>query len=133
MEILIVAHGRLSEGMVSALDIIVGVDDKITFINAFTDEIPIKVKIDEYLESRENVLVFTDILSGSVNQAVLQHIYTKKLKIVTGMNLPLVLELVLMNKAGDISEDLIRSSIKSSQLQIAYVNDAIREKKEDDF
>lgn len=133
MEILIVAHGRLSEGMVSALDIIVGVDDKITFINAFTDEIPIKVKIDEYLESRENVLVFTDILSGSVNQAVLQHIYTKKLKIVTGMNLPLVLELVLMNKAGDISEDLIRSSIKSSQLQIAYVNDAIREIKEDDF
>lgn len=133
MEILIVAHGRLSEGMVSALDIIVGVDEKITFINAFTDEIPIKVKIDEYLESRENVLVFTDILSGSVNQAVLQHIYTKKLKIVTGMNLPLVLELVLMNKAGDISEDLIRSSIKSSQLQIAYVNDAIREIKEDDF
>lgn len=133
MEILIVAHGKLSEGMVSALDIIVGVDDKITFINAFTDEIPIKVKIDEYLESRENVLVFTDILSGSVNQAVLQHIYTKKLKIVTGMNLPLVLELVLMNKAGDISEDLIRSSIKSSQLQIAYVNDAIREIKEDDF
>ena len=54
MEILIVAHGRLSEGMVSALDIIVGVDEKITFINAFTDEIPIKVKIDEYLESREN-------------------------------------------------------------------------------
>lgn len=133
MDILIVAHGRLSEGMVSALDIIVGVDEKITFINAFTDEIPIKVKIDEYLESRENVLVFTDILSGSVNQAVLQHIYTKKLKIVTGMNLPLVLELVLMNKAGDISEDLIRSSIKSSQLQIAYVNDAIREIKEDDF
>lgn len=133
MDILIVAHGKLSEGMVSALDIIVGVDEKITYINAFTDDIPIKEKIDEYLESRENVLVFTDILSGSVNQAVLQHIYTKNLKIITGMNLPLVLELVLMNKAGDVGEDLIRSSIISSQLQIAYVNDAIKEIKEDDF
>lgn len=133
MEILIITHGSFAEGIASALSIIVGEDEKVTTINAYLDEIPVADKINDYLATRDNVLVLTDMAGGSVNQAVMQHMNKKNLKIVAGINLPLVLELVLKNKNSDISETDIHEFIEGSKQQIVYVNDMISSDSSDDF
>ena len=95
---LIAAHARFADGLESALSLIMGKREDITCINAFVTETPLEKQIDDYAESLgegDQVLVITDAFFGSVNQKIMG----KRLKnslIVTGANLPLVLELVTL-------------------------------------
>lgn len=133
MDVLVLTHGSFAQGIVSALEIIVGKQENVSYINAYLDEQPVADKIEHYLEGRDKVLVLTDMLGGSVNQAITQYLNKKDLKIVTGINLPLILELVLMNNHSELTDDMIRSTVLNSQSQIQFVNDAINQELNDDF
>lgn len=133
MEILIIGHGTYAQGICSAAGIILGNDTNTHFINTFVDDEALKDKIDRFFENRDNLLVFTDMFGGSVNQTLISYMKKKNLKIITGINLPLVLELILKNKICDLSDQEIRNCIKESQKQIKFVNEAVLEKVADDF
>ena len=80
-----------------ALSLIMGKREDITCINAFVTETPLEKQIDDYAESLGERSGSGDhrCIFGSVNQKIMG----KRLKnslIVTGANLPLVLELVTL-------------------------------------
>lgn len=103
-KMLIAAHAGFAEGLESALSLIMGKREEITCINAFITEVPLEDQLENYAASlgeEDQVLVVTDAFFGSVNQKIM----AKKLKnslIVTGANLPLVLELVTLLDGDDL-------------------------------
>ena len=120
MKILVIGHGRFAEGIKSVANIIVGDLSEVTFMNTFVDDIDFHVELDNYFSKNNNVLVLTDLFGGSVNQAIIQYITKVNINIITGINIPLILEILLSNTIGNDLD--FRQIIFSAKEQIVFVN-----------
>lgn len=95
MKILIVTHFNLAEGFKDSLRYFIGDEvNKITTINAYVDNDDPKDKIKAFVEENpdEKLIIFTDILNGSVNQYTIPFLDNERVFVITGINLPTLLE-----------------------------------------
>lgn len=125
MKVLIATHGTYAEGIQSAASIILGNMDGVDVINAYVDDKSLKDKISEYFENKngEQVLVLTDMFGGSVNQALMPYIQTNSINLVTGINLPCVLE--ILSKRDFIDTTIIKEIVEKARKQIMFVNEML--------
>lgn len=123
MKILVIGHGRFAEGIKSVANIIVGDLSEVTFMNTYVDDIDFHVELDNYFSENKNVLVLTDLFGGSVNQAIIQYITKVNIDVITGINIPLILEILISNTTGNNLN--FRQIISSAKEQIVYVNDML--------
>ena len=130
MKILVIGHGRFAEGVKSAAQIIVGDLSEVTFMNTYVDDIDCHVELDKYFSNNTNILVLTDLFGGSVNQAIMQYITKENIEIITGVNIPLVLEILLSNITGKNLD--IREIVSNAKEQIMFVNDVLENSNNDE-
>jgi len=122
---LIATHGRLASGVKSSLDLIIGATDNLFLIEAYIDEnrtvdAEIKAVIDQLCETEE-LVIFSDILGGSVTNQLLQQALKPGIYIVSGFNLPLVMEIMLADTDTPVDE-VIEQAIESAAKQMVFVN-----------
>lgn len=134
-KILIATHGKMAQGVVSSIKIILGNSDNISYINAYIEESNLKEDLNKYFKNIEDaeVIVFTDLYGGSVNTALIKYIKRANTHLITGFNLALLLEISLIPKDIDNIQEKIRECIKSCSSQMYYINDKINEICSDDF
>jgi fructoselysine and glucoselysine-specific PTS system IIA component len=78
----------------------------------------------EQLSDNDELIVFSDILGGSVTNQLLQHALQANVHVVSGFNLPLVIEIVLAD--ADIpAEEVIAGAIENAKQQMVHVNKLI--------
>ena len=130
MKILVIGHGRFAEGIKSAAQIIVGDLSEVTFMNTYIDDIDFHVELDKYFSNNTNILLLTDLFGGSVNQAIMQYITKENIEIITGVNIPLVLEILLSNITGKNLD--IREIVSNAKEQIMFVNDVLENSNNDE-
>lgn len=130
MKILVIGHGRFAEGVKSAAQIIVGDLSEVTFMNTYVDDIDFHVELDKCFSNNTNILVLTDLFGGSVNQAIMQYITKENIEIITGVNIPLVLEILLSNITGKNLD--IREIVSNAKEQIMFVNDVLENSNNDE-
>ena len=123
MKILVIGHGRFAEGIKSVANIIVGDLSEVTFMNTYVDDIDFHIELDNYFSENKNVLVLTDLFGGSVNQAIIQYITKVNIDVITGINIPLILEILISNTTGNNLD--FRQIISSAKEQIVFVNDML--------
>ena len=123
MKILVIGHGIFAEGIKGVANIIVGDLSEVTFMNTYVDDIDFHVELDNYFSENKNVLVLTDLFGGSVNQAIIQYITKVNIDVITGINIPLILEILISNTTGNNLD--FRQIISSAKEQIVYVNDML--------
>jgi len=107
--ILVVCHGDLAEGFKQAVRLIVGERENFSTIGLYEgdpiDDLPRKIMAEvEKLETGEGVLIFVDLLGASPFNATVKAVSQlegRKIDMVTGANLPMVLEAV-MQREGEI-------------------------------
>ncbi|MDO3642377.1 PTS sugar transporter subunit IIA [Mucilaginibacter sp. L3T2-6] len=132
---LIATHGTFAAGVKSSLDIIIGATDNLFLIQAYIDgAIGVEEQINQVMEQvseDDELIVFTDILGGSITNQILQHALKGNVHVVSGFNLPLMIEL-LMADANTPIEETIASAIDSAKEQITYVNKLLTAQKEDE-
>lgn len=136
-KILIATHGKFAEGIVSSAEIILGKQENLFYINAYVDDVPIDKKIEDFLEEHideeDTLIIFTDIYGGSVNQTATRYLENGKVNIIAGLNLPLLLEVIMLSEA-DVTSEKLKEITESSKEQIIYVNDQLLQvNEEDDF
>lgn len=134
-KIIIATHNRLAEGLKNTLEYIAPNTVEIIDINAYLDDTPIEEQIEkalEQFEEDEQIFVFTDLLGGSVNQEFAKKISEKKIELISGVNLPVVLTIALSLSGGDVTPEAIRQVIEESRNQLVYVNDSLLEQDIDD-
>ena len=86
-KILIATHGNLASGAKSTLEFLVGNIVDITCIDAYVDPdenlIDILENYFSKIDADDEVIVFTDIKGGSVNQKIIQYIMKPNIFLIT--------------------------------------------------
>ena len=122
---LIASHGTFAAGIKSSLDIIIGAMDNVYIVNAYVDDtISVEAQIQEVMDKVGNgdeLIAFCDILGGSVTNQVLQYALRPNVHVVSGFNLPLLIEVLMADEDTPV-QDVIASAIENAREQMAYVN-----------
>lgn len=133
---LIATHGSFASGIKSSANIILGKVEAVTFIDAYLENIDFKKAINDFMDSiqdNDEVIVLSDMFGGSVNQYISTFLKIKNFYLITGINLPVLLELLTIDEQEVINEQLITSIIEQGRKQIIFVNDILKSNVSDDF
>jgi len=125
---LIATHGNLATGVKSTLDIIIGQTENVFLIEAYVKENKgIESDLAALLKTlgkNDELIIFTDLLGGSITNQAVRFTQSRNVHIVSGFNLALLIE-VLMADAGTPAEEVIESAIQNAKEQIVYVTKMI--------
>jgi fructoselysine and glucoselysine-specific PTS system IIA component len=132
---LIAGHGRFASGLKTALDIIAGKMDRVWVVDAYVEEnasVEHEIKtIAAQIGSDDELIVFTDLLGGSITNQVIRNVDMNKVHIISGANFPVLIELVLSDPETPIVE-AIESALSSAREQLVYVNKILNNHTADD-
>lgn len=125
---LIATHGSFAGGIYTSLEMIAGKNENIYLIEGYTEN---SRPVDEQIESImanitvvDELFIFTDLMGGSITNQLMKLATKKNVFLISGLNLPLLLEIVLAGE--DITvEELIESAITNAREQILFVNKLI--------
>jgi fructoselysine and glucoselysine-specific PTS system IIA component len=130
---LIATHGTLAAGIKSSLDIIIGSVEHVFLLQAYVDE---QTSVDTELQKilaqvgeSDELVVFTDILGGSITNNILQHL-RPNVYVVSGVNLPLVIDIMLADGTTPL-EEVISTSIANAKEQMVFVNNLLTSQNEE--
>ncbi|SKB92216.1 PTS sugar transporter subunit IIA [Daejeonella lutea] len=130
---LIASHGSLASGIKSSLDIIVGEMDNVFLIEAYLAENKsIEEEVNEVMNTLGNedeLIIFTDLLGGSVTNQMAVFTGNDNVHLVAGFNLALIIEVLLSDAEAPIAA-VIESAVNNAKSQMAYVNRMINSSKE---
>ena len=125
---LIATHGAFAKGIKSSLDMIIGETDNVFLIQAYLDD---HISVEDelaavltHITTDDELVIFTDLLGGSVNNIMIREALKENVHIVSGFNLPLLIE-VIMGDAGTPVTEVIETAIIDGKEQMVYVNKLI--------
>ncbi|SDP59851.1 PTS system, mannose-specific IIA component/PTS system, fructoselysine and glucoselysine-specific IIA component [Mucilaginibacter sp. OK268] len=125
---LIATHGAFAKGIKSSLDMIIGETDNVFLIQAYLDD---NISVEDelaavltHITADDELVIFTDLLGGSVNNIMIREALKPNVHIVSGFNLPLLIE-VIMGDAGTPVTEVIETAIIDGKEQMVYVNKLI--------
>ena len=84
----------------------------------------IKNKINN-IDKDEQIIILTDLVGGSVNQECAKLLGEYKIKLISGVNFPLLLYIALCGKR-QVTDEMIRNLIVEAKEQIVFVNDMLK-------
>jgi fructoselysine and glucoselysine-specific PTS system IIA component len=132
---IIASHGNFSSGIKSALDIIIGKMENVFIIDAYVDG---NDTIEEALrtvlanvQEKDELVVFSDLMGGSITNQVLRFALKENVHIISGMNLPLLIDIILADADTPI-EAVIENGISIAKEQVVYVNKLIHKENDHD-
>ena len=122
MQILIATHGKMASGMKYTAELIVGQMAKITTIDAYVEaEDDIEAEFDKYFRRHEQdrIVVFTDLMGGSVNQKLMKYRVPDRVTLITGSNLPVLI--TTMMASDDVTDEELLEYIEESRGELQLV------------
>lgn len=127
-------HGHMASGIKSSLDILLGNTDTLTVFDAYLDTDTVESHTDTFFEKTpadELKVLMSDIYGGSVNQVLAKYSDRDNTCLITGVNLPLVLELLL--NGDSLDKNRIRSAVREAKNMLQIVELDQVEVVEEDF
>jgi len=122
---LLATHGSFAAGIKASLEMITGENENIFTIAAYTDgNRSIESDLDKILsvcQPDDQLIVFTDIAGGSITSEILRLARRENVYLISGMNLPLLLDIILADPDTEINE-VIENGISNAKEQIIYVS-----------
>ncbi len=95
---------------------------EIETIDAYvTPEDNVEEKFKEYFQKHEHdrVIVFTDLMGGSVNQKLMEYSKKENVTLITGTNLPVLMQVMLAD--DDVTDDEIQEYIDDARNELQMV------------
>ena len=131
--IVLASHGRLAAGMKDSAEMVTGPQDRLLTICAYTDACgdPREAfeELVEAMDANDELILVTDVLGGSVNNEASQLVGAPGVYVVTGMNLPLVLNLVIGTSVP--AQELIDQTLAEIGAQVIQIKPSIASDEED--
>src|SRR5439155_1631576 len=127
--VVVASHGRLAEELLRTAEGVVGSLAQVRPVNVLASDPEVRHKIEEAIravDGGEGVLLLTDLLGGSPTQLCLSFLNERKVEVVTGVNLPMVLKLVSLRAAGKPIEQLAREVADAGQKAIGHASELLR-------
>lgn len=121
----VITHGAMANGLADTIKMLIGDKKSITPIAAYMSDLSLEEEVLEVvkdIESGVEVIVFTDIAHGSVNQFFVPYLKYANFHLITGINLAIVLSVMLLDSDEPISRESILREVEFSREQIIYMN-----------
>lgn len=123
---ILTGHGQFSNGLKSAIDMVAGDQPAFQIVpfegsQAATYGDELRAAITDMRKECEGVLVFVDLLGGTpFNQSMLIANDVDNVEVVTGTNLPMLIELLLTRGAAGSLADLAEQAVSVGQTGIVH-------------
>ena len=121
-QILIATHGKMASGIRYTLELVVGKMAEITTMDAYVNpEDDVEKMLQDYFSSHEGdrIFVFTDMMGGSVNQKMMRYADRPEVTLITGMNLPVLLQVALAGE--DVSNQDLNSFVEAARQELQLI------------
>lgn len=123
---ILTGHGTFANGLADALSMIAGDQDyfiPVPFIEAGAASYPetLASTISDLLDQTDGVLIFCDLLGGTpFNQAMMLSQNYNNVEVVTGTNLPMLLETLSLRLASTTLTDLLQTAFESGIAGVSH-------------
>lgn len=120
------SHHRMAEGLKDTLEFVSGGAQETIALSAYVDNQPIEEAVEKLMNGfadEDEVVILTDLTSGSVNQQFFKYRNRPHTHIVSGMNLPLAFQIAMEDQDEYISVERMREIVEESKNEMKYVND----------
>ncbi len=120
------SHHRMAEGLKDTLAFVSGGAQETIALSAYVDNQPIEEAVEKLMNGfadEDEVVILTDLTSGSVNQQFFKYRNRPHTHIVSGMNLPLAFQIAMEDQDDYISVERMREIVGESKSEVKYVND----------
>ena len=128
VQILVASHGPLSASIVKSASLIAGsssiADIKSISITMETSVEEARKAVETVLDSfdeNDMILALTDIYGGSITRVISEYIGVRKIDVITGVNLGILLEAILMKDTLEYDE-LVNYLIENGKNGIRHIN-----------
>lgn len=129
--LVLVTHADFAKGILTSLNLVLGQVQNVDYVSITAKETisDIASAIEEKIRAfgnEEPTVIITDIAGGSTTQAAMRLLENRRrIYLVTGLNLGLLLEIALLPLGGDPDSDMaaLRSAIENSRNTMNLVND----------
>jgi mannose PTS system EIIA component len=118
--VVVASHGKLAEELIRTAEGVVGPLTSVTGVTVSAAEPDSRGRIAEAIakvDEGEGVLLLTDLLGGSPTQLCLSFLADRKVEVVTGVNLPMVLKAISLRQnplpIGEMAALIAESARKS--------------------
>ncbi|MPM28352.1 hypothetical protein SDC9_74874 [bioreactor metagenome] len=122
---ILASHSKMAEGIAQTVRFFIA-ESQFDVLEQSVNDIGLEQQASAILTKykQDNIVVFTDLYGGSVNQTFFRLLAGHRFHLITGMNLALILECVLAQ--NDIDETFIKNCLAEAKNQMAYMNDLFR-------
>lgn len=123
---ILTGHGTFANGLADALSMIAGDQDyfiPVPFIESGAASYPetLASTISDLLDQTDGVLIFCDLLGGTpFNQAMMLSQNYNNVEVVTGTNLPMLLETLSLRLASTTLTDLLQTALESGIAGVSH-------------
>ncbi len=129
---IIITHGDLGQELVTVAKSIVGQQQKIETITLTPGESPgeLKSKIEEVLlklDQDAGIIIFTDMFGGTPTNTSLPFTLDRKIELLTGVNLPMILEFFSLREVLPLPE-LVQKIKQTGQKTIINAKEMFMQK-----
>ena len=135
----LVTHADFARGILTSLDLVLGQVGHVDYVSITAKEtIPeIASMIEEKITGfggTDPTVVLTDIAGGGTTQAAMQLGNRRKVYLVTGLNLGLLLEIALLplGEGEDADKGMLRMAIENSRASMYLVNNLVESQTDTD-
>lgn len=123
-KVILVSHGKLSEGMMHSIQMIIGKNEAISCYGMMPGEhystIVDAIKVDAKANPETQYIIIADLFGGSVCNGCTSLTDLPNVKLISGMNMGLVIEIVLAE--APVSDEMIAEGIKNCKEGITHVS-----------
>lgn len=127
--VVVATHGKLAEEMIRTAEAVVGDLRQVAPLSVVATSPDMRSdlkKAIERVDQGEGVLLLTDLLGGSPTNLCVSFLNDRKVEVVTGVNLPMLLKLQSLRASGKPIAEIARALVEAGQRAIGHVSDAVR-------
>ena len=141
MRSILVSHGSFSKGLYQTMEMVLGPQENLSYVGLYPEQGVdiLKENIEkEFKEAKENeeILVLTDLFYGSPFNAVVQLMNKYDVYHLTGINVPLLMEILIMRGNGKNAEEICEEAMKLAGSTVQdvrkYLADMMKMEEEDE-
>ena len=127
--VVVATHGKLAQEMIRTAEAVVGDLRQVAPLSVVATSPDMRSDLKtaiERVDQGEGVLLLTDLLGGSPTNLCVSFLNDRKVEVVTGVNLPMLLKLQSLRASGKPIAEIAREIAEAGQRAIGHVSDAVR-------
>jgi PTS system mannose-specific IIA component len=127
--VVVATHGKLAEEMIRTAEAVVGPLAQTTPVSVVATSPDMRGDLKnaiQRVDQGDGVLLLTDLLGGSPTNLCVSFLAERKVEVVTGVNLPMLLKLGSLRGSGKPIAQIAQELAEAGKRAIGHVSDVLR-------